>query len=266
MSKRIGYYPNADLSALNISDSQINSTGLFEGCKIILYTSPSVSSLSTVALDTSDPTSPRLIKQDLNEDKKDMYIFNVISSKSGNGYMLQTASGGWYITGTPQGTVIGTKDVSGVWRFIKVGGKSKITCKLQLVTTDNKMAVLVERGDYINITQTEDGANTEWDVGFIDFGPKAFKALLPKNKFLQTRCCKGTVSTALKSICSAQKYTSGSSACKAISGPMPYFDIFDESERSLNVTDDKLGTTEILLGVGIILLIGISIYIVTRTK
>jgi hypothetical protein len=121
-------------------------------------------------------------------------------TKSGNGYVLQTSSGGWYITGTPQATVIGTKDVSGVWRFIHVGGKSNITCKIQLVTTDNKMAVLAERGDYINITQTEDGSNTEWNIGFVDFGPKAFKALLPKNKFLQTRCCKGTVSTALKSI------------------------------------------------------------------
>jgi hypothetical protein len=267
MSKRIGYYPNADLSALNISDSEINSSGLFEGCKIVLYASPSSSSLSTVALDASDPTSPRLIKEDLNEDKKDKYIFNVIQSKSGNGYILQTSSGGRYITGTPQATVIGTKDVSGVWRFIHVGGKSNITCKIQLVTTDNKMAVLAERGDYINITQTEDGSNTEWNIGFVDFGPKAFKALLPKNKFLQTRCCKGTVSTALKSICGSGKiYTPGSSACKAISGPIPYFDIFDSSERSLNVTDDSLGTTEILLGLGIILLIGISIYIVTRTK
>ena len=183
-----------------------------------------------------------------------------------------------YLTSTPGGTVIGTKDVSGVWKFVNVGGKSNLKCKLQLVTTDNKNAYLVESsGDVIKVIQNEDANNTQWNLGFVSFGPKAFSALLKQNKFLQKECCKGTLPSSLNAICVANKFTPNSGACKSLaSAPEQVMydinglNVDDENEqgeeRTLTVTDDGFGTTEIVLGIGVIVLIGISIYMLSKKR
>lgn len=282
MSKKIGYYQNADFSSLNVNDSEVNS-GLLDGCKIIFYTSPmSSSSTSVITLNSSDPTQPRLIKSDLNSDPKDVYIFNVISSKSGNGYLLQSITGGWYWTATPGGTVIGTKDISAVWRFIQMGGKSNPRCKLQLVTTDNNKVFLAERGEYFNVVASSSADNTQWNLGFVSFGPKVFAKLLEDNPFLEKQCCVGNLPTNLKPVCASKKYTTGSALCKKVtnsSGPsdVAFYDVMgldvseeqnneELEERALNVVQDKFSTAEIILGVGIIVLIGISIYVLRQKK
>lgn len=280
MSKKIGYYQNADFSSLNVNDSEVNS-GLLDGCKIIFYTSPiTSSSMSVIALNSSDTTQPRLVKSELNADPKDSYIFNVISSKSGNGYLLQSINGGWFWTATPGGTVIGTKDVSAVWRFIQMDGKANMRCKLQLVTTDNNKVFLAERGEFFNVVPSGEVDNTQWNLGFVSFGPKAFSKLLSYNTFLQKQCCVGNLPANLKSTCTANKYTSGSASCKKIvgsSGPenVAFYDVLGlnvdddtlpEEERSLNVVQDKFSTAEIVLGIGICVLIGVSIYILRQKK
>jgi len=288
MSKKIGYYQNADFSSLNVNDSEVNS-GLLDGCKIIFYTSSlTSSSMSVITLNSSDPTQPRLIKSDLNSEPKDVYIFNVISSKSGNGYLLQSITGGWYWTATPGGTVIGTKDVSAVWRFIQMGGtKSNPRCKLQLVTTDNTKVFLAERGEFFNVVASSSADNTQWNLGFVSFGPKAFSKLLTDNPFLEKQCCVGNLPANLKPVCTANKYTSDSALCKKMSASAPsnvaFFDVLgldvseeqnntqgeqdDEPEdRVLNVVQDKFSTAEIILGVGIIVLIGVSIYVLRQKK
>lgn len=266
MSKRIGYYQNADFSSLNINDSEIN-TGLLDGCKIIFYTSPNLSSNAVIALNTSDSTEPRLIKSIINTDSKDNYVFNIIASKSNKGYLIQSVIGGWYLTATSQGVVNGTKDQSSVWKFIHVGGKSSLKCKLQLITTNDKVAILAEKGDYINVIQGDDDNNTQWNLGFVSFGPKAFTAMLKENKFLITECCKGKLPANLNSICTSHKYNSGSATCKEVNSSGPLYDVYDNlEERTLTVTDDEFGTTEILLGVGILILIGVSIYIMSHKK
>ncbi len=284
MSKKIGYYQNADFSSLNANDSEVNS-GLLDGCKIIFYTSPiTSSSMSVIALNSSDATQPRLVKSELNADPKDGYIFNVISSKSGNGYLLQSINGGWFWTATPGGTVIGTKDVSAVWRFVQMDGKANLRCKLQLVTTDNNKVFLAERGEFFNVVPSGNIENTQWNLGFVSFGPKAFSKLLDDNAFLQKQCCVGNLPANLKSVCTANKYTSGSASCKKIgtnsSGPenVAFYDALglnvdddandeaQEEERALNVVQDKFSTAEIVLGIGIFVLIGVSIYILRQKK
>jgi hypothetical protein len=287
MSKKIGYYQNADFSSLNVNDSEVNS-GLLDGCKIIFYTSPMSSpSTSVITLNSSDPTQPRLVKSDLNSDPKDVYIFNVISSKSGNGYLLQSITGGWYWTATPGGTVIGTKDISAVWRFVQMGGKSNPKCKLQLITTDNTKVFLAERGEFFNVVASSGADNTQWNLGFVSFGPKTFSKLLKDNPLLEKQCCVGNLPANLKPVCTLNKYTSGSALCKKVagnSGPsdVAFYDVIglDVSEeqdneeqdnkevedRALNVVQDKFSTAEIILGVGIIVLIGISIYVLRQKK
>lgn len=290
MSKRIGYYKNADFSALNINDSEINS-GVLNGCKIIFYTNPiSSPSNAVVSLNTSDPTEPRLMKSDINSDKKDNYIFNIISNKTNTGYMIQSSIGGWYLTANPHGAVSGTKNISGVWRFVQMDGKSNIRCKLQLVTTDNKKAYLAEKAPYINVVPSEDASNTQWNIGFVSFGPTAFEKLLKNNNFLKEQCCQENLPANLKSICKTNKLVEGTKECKGFEAPyMSHLDISqmqldvteeenyddgseeeenydDGEERVLTISSDKMSTTEIILGIGIIVLIGISIYMITKKK
>ena len=282
MSKKIGYYQNADFSSLNVNDSEVNS-GLLDGCKIIFYTSPMTSPSTSVAtLNISDPTQPRLIKSDLNSDPKDVYIFNVISSKSGNGYLLQSLTGGWYWTVTPGGTVIGTKDISAVWRFVQMSGKSSLKCKLQLVTTDNTKAFLAERGKYFDVVPPNVTDNVQWNLGFVSFGTRAFSKLLKDNPFLEKQCCSENLPANLKQVCNANKYTTGSVLCKKLTSSgtsqVAFYDVVgldiskedeeeeSEQERALNVVQDKFSTAEIILGVGIIVLIGLSIYVLRQKK
>lgn len=275
MSKKLGYQ-NIDYSSLNVNDSELNS-GLLDGCKIVFYTSPlSSSSMSVVTMNASDPTQPRLVKSDLNSDPKDGYVFNVVSSKSGNGYLLQSVVGGLYWTATPGGTVMGTKDISAVWKFIRMNGKTNPKCKLQLLTTDNSKVFLAEKGDFFNVVSSVETDDTQWNLGFVSFGAKAFTKLLDDNPTLQKQCCTDKVPSNLKSVCASKKFTSGSASCKKLSSSGPshvaFFDVGglnvedEEEERALNVTQDTFGTAEIVLGVGIIVLIGVSIYILRQKK
>lgn len=212
MSKnRLGIYTNLNLSNLNQADNIVNTTGLLDGCEIILFTSSDMK--NAITLNTSDSTSPKLIKQSPSEDKKDNYTFKLVSDKVG--YLLQSKNGAWYINVNSNKQVYGNKNSGTVFLISNIGGKTKITCKLRLLTTNDETVYLAERGD--NIVATSDDSNNQWDLGFTSFGDKAFRAVLYDNKEFQKFCCDGKGKT---SICKLEGFTSDSSKCKSL-GPMP---------------------------------------------
>lgn len=212
MSKnRLGIYTNLNLSNLNQSDNIVNSTGLLDGCQIILFTSSEYK--NAVTLNTSDPTSPKVIKQQIGEDKKDNFIFKLNADK--NGYLIQSIIGGWYLNASPNKQIFGSKNSGTVFAFTSVGGTNHLKCKLRILTTNNDTVFMAERGD--NIIATTDDLDNQWNIEFTFFGDKAFKAVLSENKEFQKFCCDGKGKT---DICKLQGFTSDSSKCKAL-GPMP---------------------------------------------
>lgn len=212
MSKnRLGIYINLNLSNLNQSDNIVNSTGLLDDCQVILFTSSEMK--NAVTLNTSDPTSPKVIKQQIGEDKKDNFIFKLIADK--NGYLIQSIIGGWYLNASPNKQIYGSKNSGTVFAISSLGGKDHLKCKLRVLTTNNDTVFMAERGDNI-VATTEDNDN-QWNIEFTFFGDKAFKAVLNENKDFQKFCCDGKGKTA---ICKLQGFTSDSSKCKAL-GPMP---------------------------------------------
>lgn len=225
MSKnRLGIYTNLNLSNLNQSDNIVNTTGLLDGCEIILFTSSDMK--NAITLNTSDSTSPKVIKQQPSEDKKDAYTFKLVADKAG--YLLKSTTGGWYVLVNSNKQVYGNKNSGTVFLISNLGGKMNIKCKLRVLTTNNEIVYLAERGD--NIVATSDDSNNQWNIEFTSFGDKAFRAVLYDNKDFQKFCCDGKGKTA---VCKLEGFTSDSSKCKSL-GPMPsdrYLeDDFDEED------------------------------------
>lgn len=232
MSKnRLGIYTNLNLSNLNKADNIVNTTGLLDGCEVILFTSSELN--NAITLNTSDTTSPKVIKQSPTEDKKDTYIFKLVANKEDKktGYLLQAINGGWFLnvnSNTKQ--LFGAKNYSSVWLITSLGGKEKLKCKFRLSTTNNETLYMSEKGD--NIVVSSDDTNTQWNIEFTKFGDKAFQAVLYDNKAFQQFCCDGKGKT---SICKLEGFTSDSSKCKAL-GPIQessfrYFeDNFEEED------------------------------------
>lgn len=233
MSKnRLGIYTNLNLSNLNKADNIVNTTGLLDDCEVILFTSSEMK--NAITLNTSDPTSPKVIKQSPSEDKKDTYIFRLVANKEDKkvGYLLQAINGGWFLNvNSNNKQLFGSKSYSSVWLITSLGGKEKLKCKFRLSTTNGDTLYMAEKGD--NIVVTSDDTNTQWNMEFTKFGDKAFQAVLYDNKAFQQFCCDGKGKT---SICKLEGFTSDSSKCKAL-GPEPSFryleDNFEEEDDYL---------------------------------
>ncbi len=217
MSKnRLGIYSNVDLSKLNQPDSIVNATGLLDGCEIVLYTSDELN--QAVVLNTSDPTEPKLVKQSVTEDKKDNARYKFISSNGG--YLLQSVIGGWYLVPNPNTNFIyGSKNSSAVWLVSNLGGKSKLTSKLRILTKDRSESFMAEKGN--DIVASSNDSNNQWILGIAKFGDKAFEKVLSSNPVFQKMCCDGKGVT---SICKLAGFTSGSSKCSSLG---PQFDMGD---------------------------------------
>jgi hypothetical protein len=168
---------------------------------------------NAVVLNTSDPTEPKLIKQQPTEDKKDSYVFKLVADKVG--YLLQTTTGGWYVNVNSSKQVYGNKNSGTVFLITSLGGKDHLKCKLRILTTNGDTIYIAERGS--NIVATSDDSNNQWNIEFTSFGDKAFRAVLYDNKDFQKFCCDGKGKT---SICKLEGFTSDSSKCKSL-GPMP---------------------------------------------
>jgi hypothetical protein len=235
---RPGYYPNFNISALNEKDSVVNSSGLLDGCLVIFYTSPEKGSLNALTLNTSDSDEPKLIKQKLDEDKQDNYIFKLISSDKG--YMIQSISKNkLFLVPSSNNNVYGSKSKTGVWKFTNIGGKSSLKCKLQPTTMNDKKAYLSEVNDDIKI---DDKGESEFHIGFIEFGKKAFEKSLDTNPYLQQQCCNNKLKNDLQKICENNNFKKNSSKCDT-NNSMD-FDIYEDDEDDLYllsqiVTDDS---------------------------
>lgn len=210
MSKsRPGINSNSDFSALNQADSKINSDKLFDGCKVIFYTSTDSSSLRCLALNTSDNDEPRLIKQELKEDKQDNYIFKLVSSNGG--YLIQAVNNTkLYLIPSSNGKIYGSTAKSGVWKFANVGGKKSLTCKILASTISKKDMFISEKDGEIMIS---DKGDSEYTLGITFFGKNAFEASVSTNPYLQKLCCDDKADSSVKSICKDKKFTPGASSC-----------------------------------------------------
>lgn len=215
MSKyRPGFSSNSNKSALNKDDTTVNSKKLFDGCVFIFYTSRDPVSRSALTLNTSDATEPKLVKQNITDDKKDEFQFKTIASD--DGYLIQGVKSKLYLVPTSSKSVYGSTTKSGVWKFTNVGYKSDtLTCKLQSTTVANSKDIyLTESGD--NVTLSDKG-DTEISLGIMSLGKNAFAACIDTDPQSQGNCCKGTIgsSNSKYSICKDANYIPGSSKCPA---------------------------------------------------
>jgi hypothetical protein len=230
MSKnRLGIYSNVDLSKLNQPDSIVNSTGLFDGCEIVLYTSEDLN--QAVVLNTSDPTEPKLVKQSITEDKKDNARFKFISSNGG--YLIRSVIGDWYLVPNPNTNFIyGSKNTSAVWLISNLGGKSKLTSKLRILTKDRSESFMAEKGNDIIVSPND--SNNQWILGIAKFGEKAFEKVLPGNTVFEKMCCddKGVAS-----VCKSSGFVSGSSKCSKL-GPQFDAGYYDEGDYDMDYYDE----------------------------
>lgn len=234
---RYGYFPDSDLSKLNISDTEINKNGVFNKCQIILYTSPDMTSDSAVTLNTSDKTDPRLIKSEYKNNDKDNYIFTFIAS--GDGYLIQSNKGGYYLTTTSNKNIIGQVDSKTIWKFANVGGKGKLTGKLY-TEIQNKKLYMYENGSNIDVSD-DTTANTQWNFGFHMFGDIAFNLILKANPYLIKQCCNTKYTGSLAKICKDNKFVDGNAVCDAQLDEM--YDVYDE-EDVIEFDDEDYGIYE----------------------
>ena len=218
MSKnRLGIFMNIDVSKLNQSDNVINTTGLLNGCEVVLFTSSAYT--NAVIMDTSDTTKPNVLKQQPTEDKKDNFIFKLIADKDGKGYFIKSIKGEYYISVNPSTkNIYGSTKPETSWLFTNVGGKNQLTCKLKVETSSSQTYYMMEKNDNI-IASTSDGDN-QWNVEFTKFGDNAFQRILGDNPSLQKLCCDGK--SGKTSICKLEGFDPSSSKCKALA-PMPSY-------------------------------------------
>lgn len=239
---RKGYFPDANLSKLNISDTEINKNGVFNRCQLILYTNPDMSSKSVVSLNTSDKTNPRLIKSEYDEDVNDNYIFTFVSS--GDGYLIQSNKGGYFLTVTNNDTIIGQKDAKTIWKFASVGGKNKITTKL-FTELNNKKLYMFENNSNIDVSDNPSINNSQWNVGFYEFGDTAFNLILKLNPYLIKQCCDNKLSDSLIKVCKDNKFIKGNSSCDTQLDIL--YDVYDndvDEMLDLQFSDEDYGIYE----------------------
>lgn len=218
MSKnRLGIFMNIDVSKLNQSDNVINTTGLLNGCEVVLFTSSAYT--NAIIMDTSDTTNLNVLKQQPTEDKKDNFVFRLIANKDGKGYFIKSIKGEYYISVNPSTkNIYGSTKPETSWLFTNVGGKNQLTCKLKVETSSSQSYYMTEKNDNI-IASTSDGDN-QWNVEFTKFGDNAFQRILGDNHSLQKLCCDGK--SGKTSICKLEGFDPNSSKCKNLA-PMPSF-------------------------------------------
>jgi hypothetical protein len=125
--------------------------------------------------------------------------------------------------------IYGSKNSSAVWLISNLGGKSKLTSKLRILTKDRSESFMADKGN--DIVASSNDSNNQWVLGIAKFGDKAFEKVLTSNPVFEKMCCDGKGVT---SVCKLAGFTSGSSKCSSFG---PQFDMGDYDEGDYDEGD-----------------------------